>query len=303
MIRRNFLKSMTSMSALTASGLMLPSLRADTHGEKRQFDNYKIKLSLNAYSFNNLLRNGSMDLFDLIDFCVQQGFDAVDPTGYYFPGYPEVPSDEYLYEFKRKAFLNGLAISGTGIRNEFVEPDIQKRRDDILLIKRWIEVASKIGAPVIRIFAGHLEVQGYTREQIQKWMVKDIRECVEYGKSHGVMVAVQNHNSFIKTAAQTRELIDWVDHDWFGLILDTGSYRQGDPYHEITEVISDAVSWQLKEQIYIDGNATDIDLDRIFMIIKEAGYRGYIPIETLGPGDPYVKVPEFLMKVRATFSV
>jgi hypothetical protein len=33
-------------------------------------------------------------------------------------------------------------------------------------------------------------------------------------------------------------------------------------------------------------------------IIKESGYRGYLPIETLGEGDPKVKVPQFLNEVR-----
>jgi hypothetical protein len=31
------------------------------------------------------------------------GFDAVDPTGYYFPGYPEAPPDVLLNDFKRLA--------------------------------------------------------------------------------------------------------------------------------------------------------------------------------------------------------
>ena len=80
---------------------------------------HKFKLSLNVYSFNNPLRAGEIDLFDVLDFCAEYNMDAIDPTGYYFPGYPEVPSDSYINEFKRKAFLLGLDISGTGVRNDF----------------------------------------------------------------------------------------------------------------------------------------------------------------------------------------
>lgn len=50
----------------------------------------KLKISLNAYSFNELLTNGSMTLDDLLDFCAANDFDAVDLTAYYFPGYPAV---------------------------------------------------------------------------------------------------------------------------------------------------------------------------------------------------------------------
>jgi hypothetical protein len=39
-------------------------------------------------------------------------------------------------------------------------------------------------------------------------------------------------------------------------------------------------------------------VDKIIAIIKSSGYRGYVPIETLGPGDPRIKVPAFLQKVE-----
>ena len=74
----------------------------------------KLKLGLNAYSFNGPLLAGSMTLADAVDFCAKNGVDALDATGYYFPGYPSVPSDEYVYALKRTAFVNGVAISGTG---------------------------------------------------------------------------------------------------------------------------------------------------------------------------------------------
>ena len=300
MKRRTLLKTMAGISALTSTGLLFPALATRAQTGERQKVDYKIKLSLNAFSFNRPLRDGEMDLFDLLEFCAGLGFDAVDPTAYYFPGYPEVPPDDYLFEFKRQAFLKGLAISGTGVRNDFGNPDENTRRND--LIKNWIVAASKMGAPVIRVFARNTRAAGLTREQILERMVEDIRECAEYGKQHGVIVAVQNHNSFLKTAAQTRELIERVDHEWFGLILDTGSYREGDPYLEISEMIPHAVSWQLKELIYHDGDPSDVDLDKMVGIIRAGGYRGYVPIETLGPGDPRVKVTEFLQRFRTALS-
>jgi hypothetical protein len=36
----------------------------------------------------------------------------------------------------------------------------------------------------------------------------------------------------------------------------------------------------------------------VFGVLKSAGYRGYAPIETLGPGDPRDKVRRFLAEVR-----
>ena len=89
-----------------------------------------------------------------------------------------------------------------------------------------------------------------------------------------------------------------VNNEWFGLILDTGSYRIGDPYEQIARTIPYAVNWQVKENIFVDGKEVKTDLPRLFKLIKESGYRGYIPVETLGKGDPKEKVPRFIEEVR-----
>lgn len=257
----------------------------------------KLKTSLNAYSFNAPLSKGEMNLDDLLEFCAENQFDAVDLTGYYFPGYPEVPSDEYLYHIKQKAFLLGLEISGTGVRNDFTDPDPAKRKASVELVKKWIVAAEKLGAPVIRVFSGTADNKGLPRAEVVDYLVKDLAECAEFGKAHGVVVAIQNHNDFIKTADQAIEIIKRVNSDWFGLILDIGSFRT-DPYSEITQTIPYAVNWQLKETVFVNGIEQKTNLDRLMKIIRESHYRGYLPIETLGEGDPRVKVPVFLKEVK-----
>jgi hypothetical protein len=93
-----------------------------------------------------------------------------------------------------------------------------------------------------------------------------------------------------------------VNDEWFGLILDIGSYRQGDPYAEIRDTLKYAVSMQIKEEVYPRGIKTRPDLKKLLQIIRSSGYRGYLPIETLGPGDPKAKVPLFLQEVRRALS-
>ncbi len=257
----------------------------------------KLKTSLNAYSFNGPLMKGEMNLDQLLEYCAANQFDAVDITAYYFPGYPEVPSDEYLYHIKQKAFLLGLEISGTGVRNDFTDPDQAKRKASVELVKKWIIASEKMGIPVIRVFSGVADTKDIPREKVVDYMVKDLKECAEFGKAHGVMVGIQNHHDFIKTADETIEIIKRVNSDWFGLILDIGSFRT-DPYREIEKTIPYAVSWQLKENLYVDGLEQKTDLKKLMQIIRKSDYRGYIPLETLGAGDPKVKVAGFLKEIK-----
>ncbi|NLO01860.1 MAG: sugar phosphate isomerase/epimerase [Bacteroidales bacterium] len=258
----------------------------------------KLKLSLNVYSFNSLLRAGKIDLFDVLKFCEKYDLDAIDPTGYYFPGYPDSPPDEFVNRFKREAFLSGIDISGTGVRNDFANPDPESRRKDIEVIKKWIETAALLGSPNLRIFSGANDHDGFSRDQVFDWMAEDIRECCDYGKKFGVVIALQNHNDFLKTSADVDRLFEMVNSEWLGLNLDIGSYRMSDPYSEIGKNIRHAVTWQIKENVWINGKETPVDLRLLLTIIKNAGYRGYLPVETLGAGDPFEKVPKLLEDIR-----
>jgi sugar phosphate isomerase/epimerase len=294
--RRNFMKSLVAVPFI-ASGF--PSFSSETGNPavNKKFG-HNLKLSLNLYSFNSLLMEKKVDLFDMLDFCAEYNFDAIDPTGYYFPGYPEVPSDEFMMKFKRQAFLHGLDISGTGVRNDFANPDEAARKADLVMIKKWVEAAAKLGIPNLRVFAGTNKHEGFTRDQVFEWMARDVKECCEYGKKFGVIIAIQNHNDFLKTAADVDRIFALVDSEWLGLNLDIGSYRLADPYEEIQLNLKHAVTWQIKENVWIDGKQTPTDFVKLFKIIKEGGYRGYLPLETLGAGDPYQKVPVLLENVR-----
>jgi sugar phosphate isomerase/epimerase len=261
-----------------------------------------LKLSLNAYSFNDLLIKQSLTPGQLLDFCARQNFEAIDMTGYYFKGYPGIPPDEAIFAFKRHAHALGLSISGTGVRNDFTNVDASLRKADVATVKAWIEVAAKLGAPVLRIFTGLKYPEPAARPAETRLVIDHIGECLETAKANGVILAIQNHFDFIRTADEVIEILNTVNSPWLGLVLDIGSYRGHDPFNDIKKSIPYAVNWQLKEKMYVNGAEVTTDLPRLFTMIKQSGYRGYLPIETLGAGDPFQKVPRFLESVRTAMA-
>lgn len=261
-----------------------------------------LRLGLNAYSFNEILRSGGLTLTDLVDFCAEHGFEGLDATGYYFSTYPAPPPDEELFQLKRRAFVNGLTIYGTGVRNDFCVTDPEARRAELDKVKRWIEVAAKLGAGMLRVFAGSRVPEGWNFERLVDWVAEALRECAEEGRRNGVIVAVQNHNEVLLTAAQTIQLVEAVDSPWCGVMLDIGSLRQGDPYEEVAALAPYAVGWQLKESVWFGKEERPVDLGRLRGIIESTGYRGFLSVETLGAGDPREKVERFLVRVVEAFS-
>jgi sugar phosphate isomerase/epimerase len=299
--RRLFLAQAAGLVSLAAAGTGYAQSSSANYVPKRN-PGVRVKIALNAYSFDEQLRAGTTTLEKLIDFCAEQRLDALDATGYYFTGYPKVPTDETIYALKRKAYLNGVAISFTGVKNDFTLPKAEDRKKEIQLVKDWIVAASKMGAPMIRVFTGPDSVPGYTFEQVVDWMIPAFQECAEFGKSQGVTVALQNHEDFVRTADEVIEIVKRVDSEWFGAILDVGSLRKFDVYQEIEKLLPYAVSWLIKENVWYGTKAVPVDLRKIKDIIDRHGYRGYLPILTLDAGDPRQKVMKLADQIRTVFA-
>ncbi len=254
----------------------------------------RIRTSCNLYSFNGPLTRGEMTLDEVIEFCAALGFDAVDPTGYYFAGYPTPASDAEIYRIKSLAFRRGVAISGTGVRNDFAVADPAKRAADVAHVGRWVEVAAKLGAPVLRVFDGRAIPGGHSKAEAFEWIVAGLEACVAHGASRGIAIVLQNHHDALKDTEDFLEIRRRIPSPWFGLNVDIGSLRlTDDPYREIARLAPHAYTWQVKELVYRRNVEERVDLRRIVGILREVGYRGYVPIETLGPGDAREKVRRF----------
>ncbi|MEQ8471359.1 MAG: sugar phosphate isomerase/epimerase family protein [Marinoscillum sp.] len=256
-----------------------------TEVEKRP----EIILGVNAYSFADLLsaresrdKDQVYSLFNLLDWCKSQNIKALDPTGYFFPTYPEVPSDEYLEEFRAYADSLGIAISGTGIRNHFASPDSAIRAEGVQLAKDWIVVASKLGAPVLRVFAGAIP-KGYEDnwEVPAQWMIECYQQLLPTAEQYGVKLGIQNHGEMLQTAEQCLYVMSKLNSEWAGIIVDIGNFTTEDPYKDIQQLVPYAVNWQVKE--FTDGYGGTIKTDyvKLIKILKNEGYSGYLPVETL----------------------
>src|SRR6266568_1703733 len=300
--RRDFIRG-ASLLPLCAAGLGLGTVSAQAIEPIKRGGGSSLKVSCNAYSFAKLLnsqlqgRGEGISLFDLAEFCAKQNFDGFDVTGYYFPGYekngPGVPTDKYIFELKRRAFDLGLGISGTGVGNNFTVADKAARANDVQRIKNWVEVAAKLGAPVLRVFADtQMRAQtwqtvsnGATRDEVEKWIAADIRACADHAAKFGVIIGVQNHGDFLKTAENQISLLKRIDSPWCGAIVDTGYFKAADPYEEMAKAAPYAVNWQIKQSpLGVESEeASPTDLKRLLRVVRESGYRGYLPIETLSP--------------------
>ena len=151
-----------------------------------------------------------------------------------------------------------------------------------------------------------LEPLTANRDEVEARMTDDLRACAEHGARFGVLVAVQNHGDFLASGPEHLRLLARVDHPWCGALVDTGKYLTADPYADIAMMVPHAVNWQVKETLGSSLKSPRTDYDRLVKIIRDGGYRGFVPIETLAMGradyDPAAEVLGALAALRGAIT-
>ncbi len=261
----------------------------------------KFKFSLAAYSYRSLLsgENPKLMMHDFVSDCAKFGLEGTELTSYYFP--KNVTAD-YLRQLAAHAFRLGLDVSGTAVGNDFGHPPGDKRQEQIAAVKKWIEHADVLGAPVIRIFAGHQQ-KDQTPAQAHSLMVAGIEECCEYAGKYGVYLALENHGGPTATAEGLLAFVRDVNSPWFGVNLDSGNFHSDDPYGELERIAPYAVNAQIKVVMSPAGKAKEpADYKRLAKILRDAHYRGYVVLEYEEAGDVREECAAQLDKLREAFA-
>ncbi|MFT4546648.1 MAG: sugar phosphate isomerase/epimerase [Verrucomicrobiales bacterium] len=295
--RRHFLKS----AAAATSILAIPATtRAE---EKTPAAKSRFKLSLAAYSFGKHLPNyranpspekPAMDMAGFLDHCATLDIDAAELTSYFLPR--DCPR-ELALELKRKAHRLGLDISGGAIGNNFSFPAGAQLDEQFAYTEHWIKTYAAMGAPVIRVFAGHPKIKGQTPEDAEKNIITNLQHACTIASRHGVILGVENHD-FTTDIDRMERILAAVDSPWFGLNFDSGNLaKTSDPYADLKRIAPHTVNAQIKIHIPRDGKKEPADFKRIVDILGEANYRGYLVLE-YEAGDPFNEVPTYLAKLR-----
>lgn len=290
--RRTFITA--GVAGIASVGLLTPKAQAIEPIE-RGFGP-RMKLSCAAYGYRSYLsgNNKTMDMMDFLDTCARMGLGAAEPTSYYFPSDAD---DAYFLAFRRKAFLLGLTISGTAIGNTFTHGPGAEREKQLALCNQWVDNAVLMGAPVIRIFAGSVP-KGMSESDAVKNTIETTKIACDYAAQKGVFLALENHGGIVARPEPMLEIIDAVDSPWFGVNFDSGNFHSDDPYADLAQIAPFAVNAQIKVDMNVAGKKVPADFKRIFQILADAGYRGYVALEYEGEGEASEEIPSYIEQLR-----
>lgn len=261
----------------------------------------RMRLSLAAYSMRKQLQAkpgtpGAMDLSAFVDWASGLDVDAVELTAYFFP---QTITDGYLASMRRRCHIHGLDISGGAIGNNFTADPGPALDKQMAYTKHWIDVYAKLGAPVIRVFAGK-PPKGVSEEDGIARAVKNLRIACAYAGQRGVMLAIENHD-YLTRVDRLIAVVRQIDSPWFGVNFDSGNIHDDDPYGALERIAPYAVNAQIKVTMPKPAGQKGrepTDLPRVVGILRKADYSGYVVLEYEDAEDPMEAVPRYLGELR-----
>jgi sugar phosphate isomerase/epimerase len=246
-----------------------------------------------AYSYRKYLQHGPMTMEEFIEKAVSLRLDAVDMTGYYFKS----TDPAYLASLRHLAYRNGVLFSGAACGVSMVQADAARRAQAVTDIKKWVDVTDALGAPHLRIFAGKLP-PGVPLQQAIDWAVDAMKAGCGYSAAKGVTLGVEDHSGVTQQAEVCLEIMHRVNSPFAGINLDITHFvptATADAYAQIEACIPYATNTHIRDK-FDDGSP--IDLDRVWRLFANAGFKGFMSAEYEDKEDPATGVPKLLEKIR-----
>lgn len=275
-----------------------------------------MKLGCSSWSYHRAIRDGRLDQPKWLRLCAEElELDGVELLDLHFP----TTDRDYLREIKKTCTDRHLTISCVSVSNDFGVADAEARHQELAKVKEWVDVASFLGAPVLRVFAGWTSPEeeaqasgggllGRLRRLLrlradpkqQRWSdaMADLRACADYAGERGVALGLENHDGrgLVGTAEDVERCLHDVGSPWLRLNLDTGDY--GD-LESIRQTLPHAVHVHAKlYEVDEEGVERRLDWTGIMGILSRGRYRGFLSIEYEGEEDPVAAVPRATRYLR-----
>lgn len=229
-----------------------------------------------------ILREKTLTLLEFPKVCASYGAKTVELCSAFFAG----QDARYLNELRKSLEDNGLSVRNIAVdMGNIAGADPAARRTDLEALKQWFYAASALKSPAIRVNTGHAEDEGAMGRVIEGY-----RELVRAGEQAGVKLLIENHGGVSSTSENLARILTGMDTPWFATCPDTGNFPAGDWEAGMRALAPRAFSCHVKVFSYSadgrqswkgrDGQVREYDLKKGLAILKGAGYRGPLCLES-----------------------
>jgi sugar phosphate isomerase/epimerase len=250
----------------------------------------------------------SMSVFDWIEMASGLEVDGLEM----YPGFFTSLEDEYLDRVREAIERHGMTMPMLCCSPDFTHPDPGVRREEIERERRMIDVTARLGGGFCRVLSGQRRPEVGREEGIRR-VVDAIEELLPYAESRRVVLALENHYKdgywqypeFAQKSDVFLEIVNRIRSPWFGVQFDPSNtvVAGEDPVWLLDQVKHRVVTMHASDRFLKPGHTLEElrqaeegpgyaailvhgvtgrglnDYRRIFSLLREGGFEGWISIE------------------------
>jgi sugar phosphate isomerase/epimerase len=305
MDRRAFLRAASAMAAIAATGCSrttagagMSAAASTTSGAGR------LPLGFST------LGSPKWDWVQTLDFAAAHGFAGVELRGIQetmdLSKRPEFQPDR-IAQTKRELAARGLVVPCLGASVNLHEQDTVKLGTAMAETRRFIDVASALGAPYVRVF-GNEYPKGMPREAVLAYIARGLRELGEYGRPRGVTVILESHGAFTDSPTLV-ELMRLADSPNVAILWDAHhTFVAGEsPETSVAQLgkwirhthLKDSVAAGADRKYVLTGRG-EVPVKGQIEALARIGYKGFYSFEWEKRWHPEIAEPEVAFADFAT---
>ena len=259
------------------------------------------KLALSQFSLASQFWTKQLDPLDFPQKSIKSfGITGLDYCSMFFSD--KAKDTNYLNELKKRSADNGcynlrIMVDGEGVLGDLNKEIRTKAVDNH---HKWIDAAATIGCPMIRV---NIEGEGDPNE-VSKAAIESLHALIDYGRKSNVDVIVENHVGISCNAGWLANVMKEMNSPHCGTLADFGNFcvnrtkpptndiagwmqtkclEEYDRYKGIKELMPYAKGVHAKTHVFdANGKDTETDFAKMFKIITDSGFKGWVSIEYEG---------------------
>jgi sugar phosphate isomerase/epimerase len=288
--RRQFLKT---LSAVALSQAVLSPLLGKT--EKSRIPIAFSTLGCPAWNWPRIL-----------EFAHQHGFSAIELRG--LQGNLDLPSHaafaaDRFEQTKKEIRDHKLRIACVSSSANLYIEDPDKRAKELADARRFIDLASTLGAPYVRVFGGKAQSDNapVPDDPTKARVAAGLRELGQYAGPKAVTVIIESHDHFTSSAT-LKDVLKAADSEHVGLLWDahhTFAASSEDPEFTVKQLGPWIRHTHLKDSVgkgedrkYVLTGTGNVPIERQIKALQSIGYKGFYCFEWEKVWHPDLADPE-----------
>jgi sugar phosphate isomerase/epimerase len=246
------------------------------------------------------------DFPSILEFAHQHGFSAVELRG--LQGNLDLPShaifaSTQVEQTKKEIRDHKLRIACVSSSANLYLEDGEKRAKELSDARRFIDLASTLGAPLVRVFGGKAQSDNapVPDDATKARVAAGLRELGQYAGPKSVTVIIESHDHFTSSAT-LQDVLHAADSEHVGLLWDahhTFATSNEDPEFTVKQLGPWIRHTHLKDSVgkgedrkYVLTGTGNVPIERQIKALQSIGYKGFYCFEWEKVWHPDLADPE-----------